>query len=121
MNKATITIAIDLDSGTVDVSNPSATGNVSNSNKAEAKSNEETCVILSKYCLYRLADAGLLESLVAVEYSNKLKHNVWRFIKSKDVVEVFDKYVAERRTEKQDEYKKRMAKEKEKKENTVNE
>ena len=62
-----ITISINLDTGAVDVSKPTATGNVTN-NKVET----ETFTVESKYLLYKLSDAGLLESLVSVERSDKL-------------------------------------------------
>lgn len=109
MNKATVTISVDLDNGAVDVNNPSVTGSTTN-NKVEDKSDEKTCVVFSRYLLYKLADAGLLESLVAVEFSDRLKRNVWRFQNTEFVKEVCAKFFAEVKAEKQKHYQERMAK-----------
>lgn len=109
MNKATITISMDLDTGTVDVSNPSANGSAT-SNKFDTKPEADTFTVESKYLLYKLADAGLLESLAAVEYSPKLKRNVWRFQNTDFVKEVCAKFFAEVKAEKQKRYQERMAK-----------
>ena len=103
-----ITISINLDTGAVDVNNPSAIGRTTN-NKVEDKSDEKTCVVFSRYLLYKLADAGLLESLVAVEFSDRLKRNVWRFQNTEFVKEVCAKFFAEVKAEKQKHYQERMA------------
>ena len=57
--------------------------------------------VKSPYLLYKLSDAGLLESLKAVVWDKKLKRNVWVFDENNpDVKAVKDKFFADMKSEK---------------------
>lgn len=103
-----VTITIDLDNGTVNVDNPSAMGNVS-SDKAEVKSEANVFKCRNIVLAYKILDAGLLESLVAVEYDKKLKRNLYVFTDTPDVHDVYMKFFEDSKAEKKKRYQEYMA------------
>lgn len=97
-----IMISINLDTGAVDVNNPSATGNT------EAKPNVFRAE--SKYLALKILDAGLIDSLCGVEYDEKSKRKVFVFDNNQDVKDVYLKWFQDRKIEKQHEYEARKTK-----------
>lgn len=103
-----VTISIDLDNGNVKVDNPSATGNVSN-NKSEVKPEANVFRCRNIMLAYKILDAGFLESLVAVEYDEKMKRNLYVFADTPDVHDVYMKFFENSKLEKHKRYQERMA------------
>lgn len=104
-----ITISINLDTGAVDVDNHSAIGNVS-SNKSEVKPETNVFKCRNIMLAYKILDAGFLENLVAVEYDEKMKRNLYVFTDTPDVHDVYMKFFENSKAEKQKRYQERMAK-----------